>query len=123
MPERNEQTEYEEVESITSEEFNELSRIDKQKIIEKKFLPTGSGFCYNGQTKHPYPIMKSSKESKKLFRVACAGGKNGRKDTLVTYWDNPQEYEKFMRRTNKRFKVKKSIVDKFNQRQLKLIEN
>ena len=94
---------------------------DKMAKLIKKYSPTSVGLCYNPAAKTAYPFKNNSKEARRLFKTFNCHGTNGRKETLVWYFDSPEEYENYRRRTNKRFKVKKDIKDQFYVRINKLI--
>lgn len=102
-------------------ENNKLINQDKIDKLIQKHSPNSVGLCYNPATKQSYPYKNNSYESRRLFKAFNCHGTNGRKETLVWYFDSPEEYENYRRRTNKRFKVKKQIKDNFYKRMNKLI--
>jgi len=86
---------------------------DKVDKLIQKHSPSSVGLCYNPATKQAYPFKNNSADSRRLFKAFNCHGTNGRKETLAWYFDSPEEYENYRRRTNKRFKLKKNIKDAF----------
>ena len=93
-----------------------IMNTDKIDKLIKKYSPNSVGLCYNPSSKTPYPFKNNSKDARRLFKALNCHGTNGRKETIAWYFDSPEEYENYRRRTNKRFKVKKEIKDRFYER-------
>lgn len=113
MPENYE----EDNESITSIEFNDYSKNDKETYITTTFSALGAGYCTNAVNKSRYPFRVNSKESLQLFIVMNSMSKNNREDPIKLFYDSPEQYERHTRR-----KVSKVIKDKFATRKLQFIE-
>jgi len=113
MPQYNE----EDNESITSQEYNNYNKSEKETYITSEFSPLSPGYCTNAVNKSHYPFKVNSKESLQLFIVMSSLSNNNRVDPIKLYYDNPEQYERHTRR-----KVHKSVKDKFNNRKLQFIE-
>jgi len=89
MPQYNE----EDNESITSQEYNNYNKSEKETYITSEFSPLSPGYCTNAVNKSHYPFKVNSKESLQLFIVMSSLSNNNRVDPIKLYYDNPEQYE------------------------------
>ena len=104
-------------ESITSLEFNDYNKSEKESYIINTFSALGGGFCTNAVNKRHYPFSVNSKESLQLFSVMSSLSKNNRADPIKLFYDSPEQYERHTRQ-----KVHKAVKAKFDKRKLQFIE-
>ena len=103
---------------LSSEQYDELAKEDKQAYLANIFSATSSGYCYNAVTKRPYDFKKNHPDSRKLFAIHNSQGTCGRKDPHKMYYDTPEQYER-----HRHVRLQRSIIDAFYNRQKDIVES
>ena len=103
---------------MCSEDYDHLAKEQKLEHLGQIYSPTSNGYCYNGVSRHPYPVKKNHPDAKKLFIVHDSIGALGRTDPYKMYYDTPEQYER-----HRGVRLNPSVIDKFYERQRQLAES